>query len=398
MALVINTNLASLNARRNLDSSQKTLSTSLQRLSSGTRINSARDDAAGMAISERFTTQIRGMNQAMRNANDAISLTQTVESAMGEIGNNLQRIRELSVQARNATNSSSDRQALQTEASQLKSEIQRVATQTDFNGTKLLDGTFSQQAFQVGANVGDTINIASIANANIANLGTWRPTDADNFVAHPLVGTQVGADILVGDISNFSLNTTNTTELEAKEDLMGKVATFLSQHVSISANFDENTGDLTVTNTWWANINVGLSQIGGSDAALSIGQSLVLNIDDMDVPIVNELNRTNTGFADLDITTVEGADDAILAMDAALESINSARAYMGAVQNRFESVMSNVQTSAENLSDARSRILDTDFATETAALTRGQILQQASTAILSQANTLPQNVLSLLQG
>ena len=170
---VINSNIMSLNAQRNLSNTGADLATSLQRLSSGLRINSAKDDAAGLAISERFTTQIRGMDQAARNANDGISLAQTAEGAMGEIGNNLQRIRELAVQSRNATNSASDREALNKEAQQLKAEIDRVATQTSFNGVKLLDGSFQDQTFQVGANQGETITVASITDASSDALGTW---------------------------------------------------------------------------------------------------------------------------------------------------------------------------------------------------------------------------------
>src|SRR5687768_11516572 len=170
---IINTNVMSLNSQRNLATNSASLATTIQRLSSGLRINSAKDDAAGLAISERFTTQIRGMNQAARNANDGISLAQTAEGALGEIGNNLQRIRELAVQSRNATNSAYDRAALQKEVGQLKSEIDRVANQTAFNGTKLLDGSFTAQAFQVGANQGQTITVDAIADANIASLGAW---------------------------------------------------------------------------------------------------------------------------------------------------------------------------------------------------------------------------------
>src|SRR4051794_8074248 len=176
MPQVINTNVASLNAQRNLTTSQGQLATALQRLSSGLRINSAKDDAAGLAISERFTTQIRGMDQAARNANDGISLSQTAEGAMGEISNNLQRIRELAVQSRNATNSASDRAALNAEAQQLKSEIDRVAGNTSFNGVKLLDGSFQSQVFQVGANQGETISIDQIVNASSASLGSWTAT------------------------------------------------------------------------------------------------------------------------------------------------------------------------------------------------------------------------------
>src|SRR5687768_9241316 len=178
---IINTNVMSLNSQRNLATNSASLATTIQRLSSGLRINSAKDDAAGLAISERFSTQIRGMNQAARNANDGISLAQTAEGALGEIGNNLQRIRELAVQSRNATNSADDRAALQKEVAQLKSEIDRVADQTSFNGTKLLDGSFTAQAFQIGANQGQTIEVASIADANIASLGSWNEPSTTTY-------------------------------------------------------------------------------------------------------------------------------------------------------------------------------------------------------------------------
>ncbi|MDB5727090.1 MAG: flagellin, partial [Noviherbaspirillum sp.] len=193
MASVINTNLASLNAQRYLNTSQNSLTTSLQRLSSGLRINSAKDDAAGLAISERFSTQIRGLNVAARNANDGISLAQSAEGGMTEIGNNLQRIRELAVQARNATNSASDRQALDAEVQQLKAEVARVADQTTFNGNKLLDGSFLSQAFQVGANQGQTISIDSIVNANTDKLGSWKTSSA--------TGTAVAGALTAGELT-----------------------------------------------------------------------------------------------------------------------------------------------------------------------------------------------------
>ena len=179
MAAIINTNVISLNAQRNLNSSQNALATTLQRLSSGLRINSAKDDAAGLAISERMTSQIRGLNQAVRNANDGISMSQTAEGALGEIGNNLQRIRELAVQSRNASNSVSDRTALNNEVQQIKAEIDRVASTTAFNGIKLIDGTFTNQSFQVGANVGETINITGLVNAQSSSLGTTTTTTAN---------------------------------------------------------------------------------------------------------------------------------------------------------------------------------------------------------------------------
>lgn len=174
MAAIINTNIQSLNAQRSLSSSQSQLATSMQRLSSGLRINSAKDDAAGLAIAERMTTQVRGLTVAMRNANDGISLAQTAEGALGSVGSNLQRIRELAVQSRNATNSEEDRAALDAEVQQLKAEISRIARDTSFNGTKLLDGSFTNMAFQVGANQGQTIDVNSIADSRIDKLGEWK--------------------------------------------------------------------------------------------------------------------------------------------------------------------------------------------------------------------------------
>ena len=273
MALTINTNVPSLNAQRNLNSSSADLATSLQRLSSGLRINSAKDDAAGLAISERMSTQIRGMNVAMRNANDGVSLAQTAEGSLDSVSDALQRIRELAVQSANATNSASDRAALDAEAQQLVFEIDRIAAQTNFNGVALLDGTFTAQDFQVGANAGETITVAAIADATVATL-----------------------------------------------------------------------------------------------------------------------------FTSVDLATdAASATLAITAMDTALDTINTARAGLGALQSRFESVVSNLAINAENASAARGRILDADFAAETASLTKNQILQQAGVAMLAQANSIPQNVLSLLR-
>jgi len=295
MAQVINTNIMSLNAQRNLNTTTASLASSVQRLSSGLRINSAKDDAAGLAIAERFTTQIRGLDVAARNANDGISLAQTAEGSLAEIGNNLQRIRELAVQSRNATNSDTDRKALDAEVQQLKAEIQRVVDHTDFNGTKLLDGSFTAKEFQVGANQGQTIKVDAIINANIDKLGTYKTA--------------------------------------ATKDADGN-----------------------------------------------------------DVPGVDK-----TGFKEETVLSAEAADSMILAMDAALNTVNASRAELGAIQNRFTSVVANLNSTSENLSASRSRIRDTDYAKETSELTRTQILQQAGTAMLAQAKSMPQSVLSLLQ-
>ena len=214
MPQMINTNIASLNAQRNLNTSQSSLATSLQRLSSGLRINSAKDDAAGLAIAERFTSQIRGLNQATRNANDAISLSQTAEGDLVQVSNNLQRIRELAVQSANATNSSSDRAALQAETAQLIAEIDRVATNSSFNGVKLLDGTFASQQFQVGANAGQTINIASIASARAGALGTSYSSDhvTGSTVTVAITGGNVTINgVAIADSVSDGVSTANAT-------------------------------------------------------------------------------------------------------------------------------------------------------------------------------------------
>jgi flagellin len=280
MAQTINTNLLSLNAQRNTAESQASLATSMQRLSSGLRVNSARDDAAGLAIAERMNAQVRGMNVAMRNANDAISLAQTAEGAVGRIGDALQRMRELAVQSANATNNSGDRANLQTEFSQLQAEVTRLVNGTQFNGTNLLhNGTLTADAaftFQIGANTGSGID-------------------------------------------TITVNSTN------------------------------------------------LSATAASVAALGI----------------------SAGAA--------SATAAITALDTAIGNVTTARANFGAVQNRFESVISNLRVSSENLTAARSRIMDADFAVETANLSRAQILQQAGNAMIAQANQQPQMVLTLLR-
>ncbi|CAL62017.1 flagellin [Herminiimonas arsenicoxydans] len=638
MAAVINTNISSLNAQRNLSTSQTALSTSLQRLSSGLRINSAKDDAAGLAISERFSTQIRGLNTAIRNANDGISLAQTAEGALTEIGNNLQRIRELAVQSANSTNSSSDRAALNAEAQQLKAEIQRVAEETSFNDTKLLDGKFANQVFQVGANQGQTINIAQIANANLKDLGNWTEvataatmtgaapaaggTTTVTGIAPPVatiggngatatasassgayvqaastnaadafqltIGGALVSDRLVGAATAANLDIDIAAFVAASNGAYTQAGTVATSNLVISkadgtdfaiatsfsnavgsttaaagttsdgtfatAAFVGNqtggtaaaagtptygalaAGGLTINgvdigavagsttsatlgvdalvsafnlakgvpaNTGLANItasNVGgtLSLVDSTGASIAIAgtnptaaglaapttattagvfaagsftltgskgnvdikfdkagsaaqraSNLVTAINNQsyntgvtasldagkvklssltgDVTVAASGTTDNaallreagltagttaadavgtawaagaaaTGFAGLDISDALGANNAILAMDAALTSVNSARAELGAVQNRFGSVVANLGTNAENLSSSRSRILDTDFAAETANLTRGQILQQAGTAMLAQANSLPNGVLALLRG
>ena len=392
MAQVINTNTMSLNAQRNLSTSGSSLATTIQRLSSGSRINSAKDDAAGLAISERFGTQIRGTDVAIRNANDGISLAQVAEGSLTEIGNNLQRVRELSVQASNATNSASDRKALQAEVTQLVSEIDRVAKQSDFNGTKLLDGTFSSQLFQVGANAGQAIAIDKTIDAKAGSLGTSTfASGATDVLAASTDGSRITGKVMGVDIGTVEIKAGATTAdaskavatainakigeaglyAEANADGSMKLTSVKEGKAVVAADIALERSDLTAaTGVWSAKTAAGAYTAGTATAA---------------------------NVQKLDVSTVLGAQQAMEVVDKALGAINSTRADLGAIQNRFTSVVANLQTSSENLSASRSRIKDTDFAKETAELTRTQILQQAGTAMLAQANQVPQNVLSLLQ-
>ncbi|AWH53450.1 flagellin [Stenotrophomonas sp. ESTM1D_MKCIP4_1] len=469
MAQVINTNIMSLNAQRNLGTSGASLATTIQRLSSGLRINSAKDDAAGLAISERFTTQIRGLDVASRNANDGISLAQTAEGAMTEIGNNLQRIRELAVQSANATNSDTDRAALQAEVTQLVSEIDRVATQTEFNGTKLLDGSFGSKSFQIGANAGQTIAISGIANARTSALGQYQGVNALDKGIGTASDTAAAKSINVGgtdyDLGTIANDAAAIAAAITSKGIAGMQVTANAAKVSGTSGAAGTAGDadsvqingvnINLTNTGdaasnranaMAQINAQSSRTGvravdngsgldliaddgrnittaftAGDAATSASYGIAadattggtLNINYAAPSNVNgtmaftgftvggdasvAISDTGTAVSAFDISDVKGAEAVMRSVDAALQTINSSRADLGAVQNRFTSVVANLQTSSENLSASRSRIRDTDYAKETAELTRTQILQQAGTAMLAQANSSSQSVLSLLQ-
>jgi flagellin len=379
----INTNVMSLNAQRNLSTSSGQLATALQRLSSGLRINSAKDDAAGLAIAERFTTQIRGLNQAARNANDGISLAQTGEGALAEITNNLQRIRELAVQAANSTNSVSDREALNQEVEQRLAEIERVASQTSFNGQKILDGSFGSAAFQVGANAGETISIGLSTSMKKDALGQVAIATGTVDVLDPDGATFVSAD------APLSI---------ADGDLMIAVG---------DADAVELTGDYESVQDLVDAIN---SKVAGASAWIDADNNVVIaSSGDLDFTLANDAATLLAGVADavvdddtdfltaLSVETAGDANTTIVRVDAALTQVSSLRSTLGAIQNRFESTITNLTTAAENLTASRSRIQDADFAQETAMLTRAQILQQAGTAILAQANAVPQNVLSLLR-
>ena len=399
MAQVINTNTISLNAQRNLSSSGASLATTIQRLSSGLRINSAKDDAAGLAISERFSTQIRGLDVAVRNANDGISLAQVAEGSLTEIGNNLQRIRELSVQSANATNSSSDRAALNAEVKQLSSEIDRVAKQADFNGTKLLDGTFTSQLFQVGANAGQAIAIDKVVDAKANALGNVK------FAADRVATADAAAATSDGKLAGLTLNgvtisdiswTAGTTGVDVAKTVANGINAQMGEtglRATVSAagriTLESLKADKDVTFAA-GTITGGAGTVAVPAAATEIGLTGV-------TAVTAAATSAASFVSTLDISSVKGAQQALEIVDKALTSVNGARADLGAVQNRFTSVVANLQSSSENLAASRSRIRDTDFAKETAELTRTQILQQAGTAMLAQANQVPQNVLSLLR-
>lgn len=495
MASFINTNLASLNAQRNLTTSQGALATSLQRLSSGLRINSAKDDAAGLAISERFSSQIRGSDQAARNANDGISLAQTAEGDLAQIGNNLQRIRELAVQSANGTNTSADRSSIDGEVQQLLAENDRVSSSSSFNGVKLLDGSFGSQSFQVGADANQTIAVTGVSSSRNAALGqavtdsfsnqalsaitnssTGTPfsltigisgpgssftvnnvgTDAKSIaaavsnagisglsataVATVATGTNTGPTAVGAGTATFNLNGTVINVTTATSGAAGSAGQIANAAATAAAiNFSTSTTGVTAVNTAGVlaltaadgrNIDIsafsatnattaatqadlGLGGLGGGASAKTStvnvsytapsGTSVsAISISGSALASTSNLPTTHgiagTTLANTNVLTAAGAQTAIASVDAALASVNSSRATLGAIQNRFASVVSSLQTKSENLSASRSRIQDTDFAAETAHLTRGQILQQAGTAILAQANALPNGVLALLRG
>ncbi|WP_115512933.1 MULTISPECIES: flagellin [Xanthomonas] len=399
MAQVINTNVMSLNAQRNLTTSSASMSTSIQRLSSGLRINSAKDDAAGLAISERFTTQIRGLDVASRNANDGISLAQTAEGAMVEIGSNLQRIRELSVQSSNATNSATDRDALNSEVKQLTAEIDRVANQTNFNGTKLLNGDFSGALFQVGADAGQTIGINSIVDANVDSLGKA------NFAAAVSGAGVTGTATASGSVSGISLSfndasgSAKSVTIADVKVASGDTAADVNKKVAAAINDKLDQTGMYASIKSDGSVQIESLKAGQDFTSLSAGTSSATGITvGAGITTASAASgSTASTLSSLDISTFSGSQKALEIVDKALTAVNSSRADMGAVQNRFTSTIANLSATSENLSASRSRIRDTDYAKETAELTRTQILQQAGTAMLAQAKSVPQNVLSLLQ-
>jgi flagellin len=506
MGQVINTNVLSLNAQRNLARTQGDMAQALQRLSSGLRINSAKDDAAGLAITERFTTQIRGLDQAVRNANDGISLAQTSESALGELTNNLQRIRELAVQSANSTNSAADRQALDREVQQRLAEVERIASQTAFNGLKVLDGTFGSSQFQVGANAGETITInlsqgvkasqvgqiatgtssVEVTTANLTGSGTIQVgSTAAKTVGITVQGAGAGQSvgsayakavaINAASVPGLTVTATNNIEfgvgattgasagdtyslringqdvfasynqatggvlsaqqiadaINGQASTTGVTATLTGTDLRLSAadgrdiniaqvygggagggitagaggaqtvnGVTYRDGTLTTTITDASAYSTVAGAVNGGTLTLSAAENITVTGDGaiMGFATANfTIAKDTTTLASQNVLTVQASNSMMQRVDAALTTVSSLRSTFGAIQNRFESTIANLTAVSENLSASRSRIQDADFAAETAALTRAQILQQAGTAILAQANAAPQTVLALLQ-
>jgi flagellin len=406
MAATINTNINSLNAQRNLANNAMGLATSMQRLSSGLRVNSAKDDAAGLAISERMATQIRGLSVGSRNANDGISLAQTAEGALGKVGDMLQRMRELAVQAGNATNSADDRKALQAEVSQLTDEVDRIAKQTTFNGTKILDGSFAGAVFQVGANSGDVASLGALTNSTATGLShiAYGYDQSASAVAASSVSTLTSIPSNTLSISVAGAST--AVDLGAIQvassgsERMGQVVEAINRKAAdtgVTAYLSQNADQ-----TYRIDLMSSKLDSNGNPAAVTLSGFSLSTTGEAATSLSTYVSATSTstdaiGIDTLSITTQRDAWVAIKKIDSAINQVNSARANLGALQSRFESAVSNISIQVENLAAAKGRIVDADFAQETANLSRTQILQQAGTAMVAQANKLPQGVLTLLQ-
>ncbi|MGM0554446.1 MAG: flagellin [Pseudomonadota bacterium] len=405
MSQAINTNVLSLNAQRNLNNSQGALAQSLERLSSGLRINSAKDDAAGLAIADRFTTQIRGTDQAVRNANDGISFAQTAEGALGTVGDALQRIRELAVQASNDSNSASDRQALNNEVEQLVEEVSRVSNATEFNGQRVLDGSLTDLFFQVGANQGQMIGVSGV-DSRTTELGSTEVDPGLNLSQGEIEGgLEFGGTVQITledpDGNDIDIDA-DLTDVTSFEDAVREINSAIREEAADDDTRTVSDADLQASLRVNDDGETGIVVNGGFDAEFNVDGGTVDYTDDdgndvADADLFDNADSAQVNLTDISVDTRNNATQTIAAVDGALTQVSSLRAELGSVQIRFENTISNLEISSENLSDARSRIQDADFAAETAELTRSQVLQQAGTSVLSQANAVPQNVLALLQ-
>lgn len=385
MALTVNTNVASLNTQRNLNASSKSMETTLQRLSTGSRINSAKDDAAGLQIANRLTSQVNGLNVAVKNSNDGISMAQTAEGALQQSTSLLQRMRDLALQSANGSNSDDERKALNNEVTELKKEVDRISNTTTFGGKKLLDGSFGTTTFQVGSAANEMISVKIDEMSTDSLKGKYYE---GSVASGSGTATASGKVTVSGTVNgnNFSVDVTIASGTTGA-DYTKAVATAVNDaNVGIGA-YVESDGSLKVISQQKADGTNELTALGIANvpAGLTSGAYAADTT-------VNE-----DKLSAIDLTSVKGSQTAVLVIDQAIKNIDQQRAHLGAVQNRFDNTIGNLQNITENVSAAKSRIQDTDFATETANMTKNQILQQAGTSILAQANQLPQAVLSLLR-
>lgn len=385
MTINVNTNVSAMTAQRYLNKSSNELNTSMERLSSGNRINSAKDDAAGLQISNRLTAQSRGLDVAMRNANDGISIAQTAEGAMNESTSILQRMRDLALQSANGTNSLSERQALNEETTALQDELNRIAETTSFGGRRLLNGSFGEASFQIGSNSGEAIimGLTSIraddfrmgGQSFIATDGKTQDwsVDANNNALKLEFTKKDGEEVSIDLVANIG-------------DDIEEVATYINGQTDLlKASVDEE-----------GRLQIFMAEPDFADvtsAGITFSGSLA---DDLGLAAASGVGQKNT-VQDIDITTVGGSQNAVGILDAALKYIDSQRADLGAKQNRLNHSINNLANIQENVEASKSRIKDTDFAKETTQLTKSQILQQAGTSILAQAKQLPNSAISLLQ-
>jgi len=442
MSLVLNTNLSSLIAQNSLTTSGSQLAGALQQLSSGLRINTAADDAAGFAITQSMTSQINGLNQASQNANDGVSLAQTASGALQEITNDLQTMRDLAVESLNASNSATDRADLDAQFQQLKSDINSVATQTQFNGVNLLDGSFQGATFQVGANAGQTITISSIGSAKSSSIGTYYngalsvvgsvktaagatlvtaagvagayssaaaalPTDLTTAVAGATVTLTVNVDGTNYTTGAITLTGTASTDLksvaaavnQAISPAGGLVATVNSGGTAIQINGTAAAGAGHVVTFAVASATdaSGNSVTAGANTVKDLGLDSSDTVGTLTAGGATSTSSTAQTLSGLNVQSVDNSNLVLVSIDNALQQLATSSAQLGAYQNRFQAAITGLTTDSTNLTSARSLIQDTDYAQATSQLSKAQILQQASTAMVAQANTIPQNILTLLQ-
>jgi flagellin len=445
MSLVLNTNVDSMIAQNSLTSSGTQLASALEQLSTGLRVNTAADDAAGYAIAQGMTSQVNGLNQASQNANDGVSLTQTASGAMTEITNDLQTMRDLAVESLNATNSSDDRQDLNAQFTQLAADVNNVAANTQFNGVNLLDGSFQGADFQIGANAGQIISVSSIASAATSAIGNYNTTAgsgtydagvtagaANSIIANGdtvTLNIQVGSGAADGAASTAAAAATAistgpiTLTGNASTDLSqvasainqaigssdGIVATVNSAGTGIDLSSANGTAEQSVqisvaasTGTFATAVAAGSAGalgdlgLGAAAGASTVTGGVAYAVgSDANTGLVG--NATAQNLSNTSVTSVDNSNLVLISVDNALQQLATSSAQLGAYQNRFQAAITGLNTDATNLSNAKSSIVDTDYAAATSNLSKAQILQQAGTAMVAQANTIPQNILTLLQ-